>query len=323
MSLVQSLIRTENVGGRILTQVARLAVSTSRNSRNMNRNTILICIPGNPGVLNFYIPFLDRLAQAAPEHLHQVVCIGFAGHDGMGLNGTAIFDLEQQIQHKIDFLDEEVARYRSQEAIEPQLVLMGHSIGAFISLQIMKRRPDLPIVRTYLLFPTIRDMWPQVRFPKSLLFYWGLRHFFSRAAGTLGWLPENVKRFMLTHIPEDFLSSALLFFEHNLVLNVLHLAKTEFDTVKELDHEDLRPLMSRLTLYYGQKDGWVPRAHYEDMKRHYPQDEVYLDESHPMLEHAFVLRGSIPMAEILSTMLHKHLSASSLDTQDIPIKVDQ
>lgn len=49
-----------------------------------------------------------------------------------------VFGLNGQIEHKLGFLSEHVPR-------DTHLVLIGHSIGCYIILEIMKRDPDLKV----------------------------------------------------------------------------------------------------------------------------------------------------------------------------------
>jgi len=49
-----------------------------------------------------------------------------------------VFGLNGQIEHKLAFLRKHVPR-------ETSLVLVGHSIGCYIILQMMKRNPELKV----------------------------------------------------------------------------------------------------------------------------------------------------------------------------------
>lgn len=49
-----------------------------------------------------------------------------------------IYGLRGQIEHKITFLRTHVPK-------ETKLVVIGHSVGSYISLQILKHAPELPV----------------------------------------------------------------------------------------------------------------------------------------------------------------------------------
>ncbi|CAG0898334.1 unnamed protein product [Cyprideis torosa] len=162
-----------------------------------NIKKLVVVIPGNPGVADFYGTFINFLSASLPSH-YGVLVIGHAGHATPNslletfLSFWRPFSTDDQIQHKIQFLE----RYAP---VGTDVILVGHSIGCFISLEIMKHfemknnenskvedklgtftkdkhkseakveldgmKPALghsadtsPVVHSYLLFPTIERM---------------------------------------------------------------------------------------------------------------------------------------------------------------------
>ncbi|XP_044519345.1 lipid droplet-associated hydrolase-like [Gracilinanus agilis] len=117
---------------------------------------LVLVVVGNPGIPAFYLSFAKALYLTL-EKRHPVWVISHAGHvmapSGVKVtkespedpgSGTTddVFGLEGQVEHKLAFLRRYVPG--------PQkLVLIGHSIGAYILLEMMKRAPQLP-VRTLL-----------------------------------------------------------------------------------------------------------------------------------------------------------------------------
>jgi len=116
----------------------------------------LVVIPGNPGVIDFYIPFIDSLFEKFDQK-YDVVGIAHAGHSG---TAPQIYSVEDQITHKIDALE-----YLSSLFNDPEFVLMGHSVGAYINLKVVSRRPDFGIKHVVNLFPTIRHLWQGLATP--------------------------------------------------------------------------------------------------------------------------------------------------------------
>lgn len=107
----------------------------------------IIIIPGNPGICDYYLTFAIALFQATGARW-TIECIDHAGHSGLEPN---IYILQQQIQHKIDYITQWIPK-------STNLILIGHSIGAHIAIEIMKSLPDARITRSFLLFPTIERM---------------------------------------------------------------------------------------------------------------------------------------------------------------------
>lgn len=77
-----------------------------------------------------------------------------------------IYGLRGQVEHKIAFLRAHVPK-------ETKLVVIGHSIGSYIALQILKHAPELPVSvpRRRLEAPVVRlHRSPPLSFVLCLLF---------------------------------------------------------------------------------------------------------------------------------------------------------
>nr|POE68374.1 isoform 2 of lipid droplet-associated hydrolase [Quercus suber] len=80
----------------------------------------VLFIPGNPGVVAFYKDFVESLY----EFLEGRVSNWEHGR---------LFSLEEQIDHKMDFIKQEL------ENIEVPMILVGHSIGSYMAIDIFRR----------------------------------------------------------------------------------------------------------------------------------------------------------------------------------------
>lgn len=107
----------------------------------------IIIIPGNPGICDYYLTFAIKLFQATGSRW-TIECIDHAGHSGLETN---TYILQQQIQHKLDYITQWIPK-------STNLILIGHSIGAHIAIEVMKSLPDVRVARSFLLFPTIERM---------------------------------------------------------------------------------------------------------------------------------------------------------------------
>ncbi|XP_023597535.1 lipid droplet-associated hydrolase isoform X3 [Trichechus manatus latirostris] len=120
-----------------------------------NRPKVLIfIITGNPGLTTFYLPFAKALYSLINGRF-PVWIIGHAGHsvaprdkkiraasdDSNTQEIKDIYGLRGQIEHKLVFLRTHVPK-------QIKLVLIGHSIGCYISLQMLKYAPELPVFKT-------------------------------------------------------------------------------------------------------------------------------------------------------------------------------
>ncbi|XP_077668599.1 lipid droplet-associated hydrolase isoform X5 [Eretmochelys imbricata] len=104
-----------------------------------------------------------------------------------------VFGLHGQIEHKLDFLRKNVPK-------DMKLVLIGHSIGCYITLEMMKRASELQVLRSVLLFPTIERMAqsPQGKLLTPVLCK--LRYILYMPVYLLSFLPERVKTSMVRFV---------------------------------------------------------------------------------------------------------------------------
>ncbi|ELK27426.1 Phosphatidylinositol 3-kinase regulatory subunit beta [Myotis davidii] len=105
---------------------------------------------GNPGFSAFYVPFAKALYSSVNRRF-PVWIISHAGHvlapkdkkilaasdDPNAQEIKDIYGLRGQVEHKVAFLRTHVPK-------ETKLVVIGHSIGSYFALQILKHAPELP-----------------------------------------------------------------------------------------------------------------------------------------------------------------------------------
>ncbi|XP_064480282.1 lipid droplet-associated hydrolase-like isoform X2 [Ornithodoros turicata] len=256
---------------------------------------ILILIPGNPGIIDYYEEFLKEIYQAFGGAVH--VCgISHAGHNELPCTlsfpdfsaNPELYGLDGQIQHKLSFLDENIPVTRP-------ILLAGHSIGAYMILQIMEKRPQMRIVHSFLLFPVFERLSKtpnaQSLFGRPTLLKVGL----WMAAHLLMVIPALLKalfvKYYFCDLPNKHRTcaeQATLVFLAPAVFNlVFFMAFQEIDQVQERNNEAIRTYLPRLTFYYGSSDMWCPKQFYVDMKEAFPSADLHMCTHN--LKHAFVL----------------------------------
>lgn len=112
--------------------------------------TIVLFVPGNPGLVEFYEPFLSALYNTARATKNPTVILAhsFLGHTpGTVANETG---LASQVEGAIEALD----ALRSHYGPDAKTVLIGHSVGAWVCTQVFASRPT-DVTECFLLFPTI------------------------------------------------------------------------------------------------------------------------------------------------------------------------
>ncbi|ELR13563.1 uncharacterized protein ACA1_358610 [Acanthamoeba castellanii str. Neff] len=258
----------------------------------------LVVVPGNPGAIEFYVEFITELFHLL-EQRYSIV----GGHAPQQLNGDAIYTLQDQIRHKIDYLDSFGGKSR--------FVLMGHSVGAYISLQVTKRRPDFPILKVINLFPTVRDLYQGLPPPVKVIMRPGLRQLIGCIVHCI---PTFVKRAILSLARSNFDQSTrelvtgmlkYFLFVIVIVINVLYMAYLEAYEILDLDEDLLRhdehEVRPTLLFLYGRTDPYTPMEFHDAMKMLMPDGHVHLAEEE--VPHAFVLKHSSPVARRVAHFL--------------------
>lgn len=163
--------------------ISLLAKPRQRGAQPYQEHALIYFICGNPGLVNFYVAFLDCLRgmlDAADEgsggtayDIYGRNLLGFSDDDHEPFGETnGPWDLDGQIEGIYEDVaarsvipDDAGAEGEQGKGSRPYdfVVLMGHSVGAYISVEIMHRHmkdggvraPDLNLRHGFLLFPTL------------------------------------------------------------------------------------------------------------------------------------------------------------------------
>ncbi|NP_001126355.1 lipid droplet-associated hydrolase [Pongo abelii] len=288
------------------------------NDQSVKRPKLLIfIIPGNPGFSAFYVPFAKAL-YSLTNRCFPVWTISHAGHalapkdkkilttseDSNAQEIKDIYGLNGQIEHKLAFLRTHVPK-------DMKLVLIGHSVGSYFTLQMLKRVPELPVIRAFLLFPTIERMSesPNGRIATPLL-CWSRYVLYVTGYLLLKPCPEKIKSLLIRrglqvmNLENEF--SPLNILEPFCLANAAHLGGQEMMEVVKRDDETIREHLCKLTFYYGTIDPWCPKEYYEDIKKDFPEGDIRLCEKN--IPHAFIIHFNQEMADMIADSLKDDLS---------------
>ncbi|XP_016000241.1 lipid droplet-associated hydrolase [Rousettus aegyptiacus] len=285
---------------------------------------LILIIPGNPGLPTFYVPFAKSLYSAVNRRF-PVWIIAHAGHvlapkdktlttldDPNAQEIKDIYGLRGQIEHKIAFLRTHVPK-------EMKLVVIGHSVGCYISLQILKHAPELPIIRFFLLFPTIERLSESPNGRIATPFLCWFRYVFNVFSYLLlKPCPEKIKSWLLRmscqimNLPDESLLQNSL--EPFCLVNMAYLGSQEMMEIVQRDNETVKEHLSKLTFYYGTIDDWCPKEYYEDIKKDFPEGDIRLCEK--KIPHAFVLHCYQEMADMVADWLKDDLSKIETVTEE-------
>lgn len=267
---------------------------------------LIFHIPGNPGLVPYYDPFfsiLHTLLEATPAlqnsnfHIYGHSLAGFetSEHDARG--SPELAGLERQIDYIDNLLYIRVDKIRQRTGgITPKVILMGHSVGAYILLEIIRRHrktieggkfQDFDLIGGILLFPTITHI---ARSPSGIVASALLRIPHSAHIGSaivkslMYFIPSNVLYHivrLVMRFPEHAARTTTALIKSPIgVKEVLFLAKDEMDMItddkwgEEIWGAATEPgtdkgdtINSNLVLFWGRHDAWVAQKTRDDLIR--------------------------------------------------------
>lgn len=133
-------------------------------SSKIDSSKLLVFIPGNPGLIDYYVTYLGLLAESYPDfNILAISHAGFQTSDDFVKDGNLeeckFFGLDYQIDHKYLILKEQIL------AGNTELYFLCHSVGGYITQRVVKRllqdKEIEPIVKIHfigLICPTIVDL---------------------------------------------------------------------------------------------------------------------------------------------------------------------
>jgi len=218
---------------------------------------VILFLPGNPGLLGFYIPFLSAIHARDTSG-----ALAIFGHAHLG-HTPDIEDLTQrhadsslfaQVESAVEALD----AIKNSFGSKTKVVIIGHSVGAWIALQVLKARPD-DVSAEFLLFPTICHIRET---PNGRRLAWLFRHPFRRIVSTSSYITRLLPDAILSLLFPAWPSTQLLVLRSLLnspesIHACLTMADEEMKAIHDLDIDLLWEHRHRLSMYFSDQDEWV------------------------------------------------------------------
>lgn len=311
---------------------------------------LIYFITGNPGLVEYYAPFLAHLRgllDAAPSlsskrfHIYGQDLAGFSddSHEPF-TSSRPPYTLEQQIQFSLDTVRSMRIEEPGPRRGEPydDVLLMGHSVGGYISLQLCHRmlRP------TRLSAPFEAEPCSKPKLEKAILLFPTVVHIgrspSGRRVGALQRIPfmsanaHRLARIFLALWPLGvllwFLQVIIGFPAHGAgvtarwlksrdgIWQALYMGMDELRVIgddvwdeelwgieRDVQDSDTPALAPKFYFFFGKDDHWVAN-HYRDMfikkrQRQVERTRLIVDEGN--LPHAFCIHHSEAIAEKVCT----------------------
>jgi len=295
---------------------------------------LLIFIPGNPGIINYYIPYFQELSSQF-AHL-EILGISHAGHSiTVAETFDAVFSLQNQIDHKVAIIEEYLQKSGSDDDKDDDddddvvvdkddiyksrdVLIMGHSVGTWIMERIVLKMSDRVNFKFIgFITPTIIDIHKsekgKILYPlvKLIPFFNTLVAKFSLI---LRLLPDRIITFILSQVlsnaPSHALESTKAFISNNeYIRQSLGLATEEMHTIQSdwqyLEHFLQATRKIPKWFFFSNVDHWVDnRTQHEIMERINDAENCFAENSDELL-HSFCVNQSLEFAEITTKVLNE------------------
>ena len=266
---------------------------------------LLIFIPGNPGMIHFYRPFLYEVLHQIDGNVG-VLGLSQAGH--CGTNTVVNVRLEAQIAHKVNFYDL-ILNHPSILGLDTDnltdYIVMSHSLGSYLALKSLARAGRLPVTKFIGLFPTIQHLRIGIPIAIRLSARPMLR---QSLASLVHCLPNKARETVLNwYCGQSEEVKYLLGQEvhkYRLINNVLALAWDEIKEIRKIDaecHQFLESNSDKISLIFGHRDPYVPKRFYKEMQDSYP--DLDIDLASKEVPHDFVFDHNKTLASQVAEKL--------------------
>ncbi|XP_065857479.1 uncharacterized protein [Euphorbia lathyris] len=264
----------------------------------------ILFIPGNPGFISFYKDFLESLYDLL-EGVASITAIAHISHSRKDWEDGRLFSLQEQIDHKVDFITHELQK------TEVPIVLVGHSIGAYIAIEILRRFRD-KVIYCIALYPFLtlnpKSTWQPIieKISASSILSTGLSFF----VGLLGMLPKWALRpIVLKFLGKSCSASAVEVAcsqlpKYYVSRNVLFMAMTEFRELSAPpDWTFLKENKDKITFLFGSDDHWGPLQLLEEISKQVPDIALSIEREGHTHNFSCTDAGSVWVARHVASLL--------------------
>ncbi|KAF9242327.1 hypothetical protein BU15DRAFT_86903 [Melanogaster broomeanus] len=214
--------------------------------------TVLLFIPGNPGVIDFYSLFLNTVYDSDTSERLAILTYSHVGH-APSLDSKHSLTLVQNALRITDAI-------KSTFGASVRIVVAGHSVGAWFALQassylylILKFRPG-SISSAFLLLPTIAEIADT---PNGRKLSWLFRAPLPRSFAIY---PSRFLGMLFPSYPPAALNTLHSFLRSpQAIFASMSMAHDEMIRICELDAEFLDKHRDLLCFYFAENDEWVDK----------------------------------------------------------------
>lgn len=219
-----------------------------------------------------------------------VIGISHYGHIKQGVDDIEHTNsLSRQVEHKMQAI-----RILIPNSVK--LYIVGHSIGSYMQIAVLKQlnAQNRPVAHSFLLMPAIDHLGSTT----NATFFKGLFKIryviFGLLMLTSNLVPERLSKIVIRtffqlllrrkDIMDCLVDGVYEIDDWKISRNMMELGEDEFATVLQRDDATIGANIDRMTILYGNNDGWATKSMYESMKDTYPTADIEFLEG---ARHAF------------------------------------
>ncbi|GLT81399.1 hypothetical protein SLA2020_527880 [Shorea laevis] len=272
----------------------------------------VLFIPGNPGVVTFYTDFVESLFELLGGTA-SITAMGHIGQTKKNWERGRLFSLQEQIDHKMDFIKQEL------QNTEIPLILVGHSIGSYISLQMLRRSPEKVIyyIGLYPFLALNLQSKKQIIIGKIAMSK-VLSTSASFLVASLGLLPRWTLRLIVKNFLGKSWSNAAVeaacshLPQYHVMRNVLFMAMTEFQKLAETpDWAFMRENQDKIAFLFSTDDHWGPLQMLDKIAKQVPGASLSIEREGHTHGFSCTEAGSLWVAHHIASLIKNRLSDSS------------
>lgn len=272
----------------------------------------ILFVPGNPGVILFYKDFVEFLYELLGGTA-SVTAIGNVSHSRKDWEHGRLFSLQDQIDHKIDFIKEEL------QNVEIPIILVGHSIGSYISIEMFKK--NLGKVKYYVgLYPflTLNPHSTTQLIIAKIAQSQILAAALSYLTASLGLLPAKALRFIVRKsLGKSWSANAVEaacshLSQYHTMRNVLYMAMSEFKKLAETpDWTFLRERKGQCAFLFGVDDHWGPLHLLEEISNQVPGIALSVERENHTHGFCCTEAGSLWVAQHVANLIKNQMACTN------------
>lgn len=258
--------------------VSNISTDIIKISKSIQNNKLKIfIIPGNPGIAEYYIEFAKCMA----DEINIDSDIYIISYAGFSLKKNRHYALLEELQHKKD-----VILYLTGDEQNTEIIIIGHSIGGWITKEIQRSELNLKIKSIYILFPFLALnqnsriqrilkfilMNDKIEILKNIIIF-----FISNIPGIF---KNKILNSITLNMSEGAKETTGYYFDKDnyFIKSAIFLAITE---LMELNSEIDIDISRIYNFYFSAQDFWSPIEHYNIIKSKFNSSRVALYEQIP------------------------------------------